>query len=107
VQQSEPADGGPVRQALETIRTEYGPLFAPRNVAVRRNGDGSFGLVRPADTSGDFDRGSARNRTASGEGLADEARRARTRRNPRGIVRPRRIEDAANARAGRGELDQK
>jgi hypothetical protein len=27
------------RQALETIRTEYGPLFAPRNLAVRRNGD--------------------------------------------------------------------
>lgn len=50
VQQSEPADEGPVRQALETIRTEYGPLFAPRNLAVRRNGDAlsvSFVLPMP------------------------------------------------------------
>src|SRR5450759_4441763 len=69
--------------------------------------EGSFGLVRPADASGDVDSGSARNRRSSGEGLADEARRARTRRNPRVIVRPRRIEDAADVGAGRGELDQK
>lgn len=50
LQQSEPADDGPVREALETIRVERGPLFAPRNLTVRRTGDAlsvSFVLPMP------------------------------------------------------------
>jgi cation diffusion facilitator family transporter len=54
VQQSEPADDGPVREALERIRAEHGSPFAPRELNVRRAGDNlsvSFVLPMPPTMS--------------------------------------------------------
>ena len=54
LQHSEPVDDALVREVFEMMRAERGPLFAPRDLAVRRTGDSlsvSFVLPMPSAIS--------------------------------------------------------